>query len=179
MLKRQRLLTLVVALMLLAILGPAAVAPAADKDATKPVAGILIEKKDDTLTVKADGEDEPVKYQIPSDNKALVKTLKGIFNAARVQLTYKKDGDSWQLLTIKKQVLAATGTVTGTVFKVYDNFWVEVKPKNGVADAYAPGANYKNKEFMDLLKSLKNGDSVTITYTTDFERHRILTLKKN
>ena len=104
------------------------------------VAGILIDKKDNWITVKADGEDEPVKYLVGKDSdKKLVEALKTIFNASRVQLTYKKDGDSRQLVSIKKQVLKASGTVTGVVVKVYNDFWVEVKPKNGPSDAYAPG----------------------------------------
>lgn len=69
--------------------------------------------------------------------------------------------------------------MTGRVVKVHNDFWVEVKPKNAVADAFAPGANYNDKEFMQKLKGLKPGDSVTITYYTDFERHRIKTLRKN
>ena len=100
--------------------------------------------------MKADGEDEPVKYLVAKDsNKKLVQALKAIFNASRVQLTYKKNGDSRQLVSIKKQILRASGTVTGVVVKVYNDFWVEVKPRNGPADAYAPGANYKDKDFME------------------------------
>jgi hypothetical protein len=167
--------------MLAAILGSSALA--ADKDTAKQegkVAGIMIDKKDDWITVKADGEDEPVKYLIGKDsNKELTKAMKSIFNASRVQLTYKKDGDSRQLVSIKKQILKASGTVTGTVVKVYNDFWVEVKPKNGLADAYAPGANYNDKAFMENLKGLKPGDSVTIKFTTDGERHRIQSLQKN
>jgi anaerobic selenocysteine-containing dehydrogenase len=94
-------------------------------------------------------------------------------------LKYKKQNDARQLVSIKRQILKATGTVTGDVVKVYNDFWVEVKPKSGLADAYAPGANYKDKEFMDKLKGLKPGESVTITFTTDFERHRITSLRKN
>lgn len=161
------------------LLRPAA-APAAD---TAPdegkVAGILIDRKDNWLLVKADGEDEPVKYLVNEPDKKLAETLKTIFNAARVQLTYRKIGDSRQLSGIKKQVLKAAGTVTGTVVKVYNDFWVEVKPKTGPSDAYAPGINYKDAEFMAKLKGLKPGDSVTITFNTDFERHRILTLRIN
>ena len=93
-------------------------------------------------------------------------------------MTYKKDGDSRQLVSIQKQVLKASGTVTGVVVKVYNDFWVEVKPKDCLSDAYAPnGANYNNKDFMAKLKGLKKGDSVTITFNTDNERHRILTLR--
>jgi hypothetical protein len=155
---------------------------AADKDATKDggkAAGILIDRKEDWITVKADGEDEPVKYLIDASDKKLQEAFKSIFNASRVQLTYKTDGDSRRLVSIKKQILKASGTVTGNVVKVYNNFWVEVKPKGGLADAYAPGANYNDKEFMEKLKGLQPGDSVTITFTTDFERHRIKTLRKN
>lgn len=87
-----------------------------------------------------------------------------------------------RLVTIKRHIPKASGTMTGRVVKVYNDFWVEVKPKSGVADAFAPGAdnyNYKDQAFMEKLKGLQPGDSVTITYTTDFERHRITTLRKN
>jgi hypothetical protein len=183
MLRYQRFLTLFCAIVLFTILGSPPVAPAADKDAEKEegkVAGILIEKKDNWITVKADGEDEPVKYVVGKDaDKKLVEAWKTTFNASRVQLTYKKDGDSRQLVSLKKQVLKASGTVTGVVVKVYNDFWVEVKPKDGVSDAFAPGVNYNNKDFMAKLRGLKPGDSVTITFNTDFERHRILMLRKN
>ena len=169
---------------LFTILGLAPIAPAGDKAAAKDdgkVAGILIEKKDNWLTVKTDGEDEPVKYLVAKDaDKKLVEALKKTFNASRVQVTYKKDGDSRQLVSIKKQAVKASGTVTGVVFKVYDNFWVEVKAKDGPSDAFAPGAtNYNDKEFMAKLRGLKKGDSVTITFNSDLERHRILTLRIN
>ena len=183
MLRCQGFVTLLCAVMLFTILRSPPVAPAADKDAAQEqgkVAGILIDKKDNWITVKADGEDEPVKYLVGTDaDKKLAQALKTIFNASRVQLTYKKDGDSRQLVSIKKQVLKASGTVTGVVVKVYNEFWVEVKPKDGPSDAYAPGANYNDKDFMAKLKGLKPGDSVTIKFNTDFERHRILTLRIN
>ena len=155
---------------------------AAEKNAKKEggkVAGILIDKNDDWITVKADGDDEPVKYIVDRSDKKLQEAFKSVFNACRVQLTYKNKDDSRQLVTIKRQIFKESGTVTGDVVKVHNDFWVEVKPKNGLADAFAPGANYNDKEFMAQLKGLKAGDSVTITYTTDFERHRIKTLRKN
>ena len=179
MLNCRGFFTLFSAALLFTILGSPPATPAADKDVEK-VAGILIDKKDNWITVKADGEDEPVKYIISKEaDKKLVEALKITFNASRVQLTYKKDGDARQLVSINKQVLRATGTATGLVVKVYNDFWVEVKPKDGLSDAYAPGANYKDKEFMAKLKGLKKGDSVTITFNTDFERHRILMLRIN
>jgi hypothetical protein len=183
MLRWQASLTLFSAVMAFTIFLSPLVAPAAQKEGGKEdikVAGILIEKKDKWITVKADGDDEPVKYVINDADKKVVEAMKGIFNASRVQLTYKKDGESRQLAGIKRQALKDKGKVTGIVVKVYDDFWVEVKPKDGPSDAFAPGAtNYKDKDFMAKLRGLKKGDSVTITFATDFERHRILTLQIN
>jgi hypothetical protein len=144
------------------------------------VAGILIDKRDNFLTVKADGEEAPVKYVFGKDSdKKMLAALQMTFNACRVQLTYKQDGAERRLLGIQRQVTKQAGTVTGSVVKLYDNFWIEVKPANGPADAYAPGANYNDKEFMSRLRALQPGDSVTIRFNTDFERHRILSLTKN
>jgi hypothetical protein len=50
---------------LLAALLAAPVAPAADKDTPKPggtVAGIVTDKRDKSIKVRADGEEEPVEY---------------------------------------------------------------------------------------------------------------------
>ena len=121
----------------------------------------------------------PVKYHIDPENRDLDERLKSVFNAARVQLMYKTEGESRQLVNIQRQVLQASGTVTGVVVKVHNDFWIELKPKRGVADAFAPGANYNDKAFMAKLRALQPGDSVTIRFTTDFERHRIVSLRKN
>jgi hypothetical protein len=169
--------------LLFTVLGSPTVAPAADKNADKDsgkVAGIMIDRNDDFITVKADGEDEPVKYIINKEDKKVVTAMKSIFNASRVQLTWKKEDEKRRLVGIQRQILKSSGTVTGSVVKVYNNFWVEVKPKDGLADAYAPnGTNYNDKDFMATLKGLKKGDSVTITFNTDGERHRILKLRVN
>ncbi len=156
-------------------------APAtADETKTVKAAGILFDKQDKSVTVKVDGDKETTKYAIPENaDKALTASLKENFPACRVTMTYKLDGETRQLVSIKRQILKKDGTITGAVVGVHNKFWVEVKPKNGLADAFAPGGNFKDKDFMDRLLSLKEGDSVTITYTTDGERHRILTLKKN
>lgn len=181
MLRNQGLLVLFYAVVLSSILRSPADAQAAAKDAVQEegkVAGILIEKKENWITVKADGEEEPIKYVLGKNaDKKLSEAFKGVFNASRVQLTYKKDGEERQLVSIKRQILKNAGTVTGLVVKVYDNCWVEVKPKDGPANAFAPGLNFKDKAFMDNLNSLKPGDSVTITYGTDGERHRIQALR--
>lgn len=152
-------------------------------DPKKPiiVAGIMFDhdRKNNWMTVKADGDDAPVKYLIDPGNQELAESLKAVFNASRVRVAYKVEGDSRKMVAIQRQVLQSEGTITGTVVKVHNNFWVEVKPKKGVANAFAPGANYNDKAFMDKLKSLQPGDSVTIQYNTDFERHRILAMRKN
>lgn len=156
------------------------VAFADDEKKEGKVAGIMIDKKDDWITVKVDGEDEPVKYFLPKNaDKKLNDAFKSAFNACRVQVNYKKDGDTRQITSIKRQILKTEGTFTGTVVKVYNDFWVELKPNKGLNDAFAPGLNYNDKEFMGRLKGLKPGDSVTIKYGTDFERHRILAMQIN
>jgi hypothetical protein len=184
MLRRQEFWTLFCLTLLFTVLRPPTGATAADKDTDKQggkVAGILIDKRDNTLIVKADGEDEPVKYVVGTEDKKLAEYVnKTIFNACRVELTYKMVGDTRQVVRIKRQILQSSGTTTGVVVKVYNDFWIEVKPKNGPSDAFAPsGANYNKKDFMEKLKSLQPGDSVTIKFTTDFERHRIESLRKN
>jgi hypothetical protein len=171
------------AILVIAAAGSHGAAWAADKEAPKQegkVAGLLIEKKDNWITVKADGEEERVKYALPDGaDKKLAEAFKWVFNASRVQLAYKKNGDARELTSIRRQVLKPTGTATGVVVKNY-GFWIEVKPKTGLPDAFAPGPkNFNNKEFMAQLKDLKPGDSVTIKFTTDLERHRIETLHKN
>lgn len=173
-----RLSTLGLALIVFVRLSSAGAAFADDEKKEGKVAGILIDKKDDWVTVKVDGQEEPVKYVLPKNaDKKLSDGFKAAFNACRVQLAYKKDGDVRQLTSINRQVLKKEGTTTGTVVKVYNDFWVEVKPKEGVNDAFAPGLNYKDKEFMASLRGLKPGDVVTIKYNTDFERHRILSMQ--
>src|SRR5690242_16147969 len=100
--RSQSLWVLFCAVVLCLWLAWAPAAGAADKDAGKQagkVAGILSDKHEDSITVKADGEDDPVKYVVGQD-KRVARALQGIFNASRVQLTYKKDGDSRQLTSI-------------------------------------------------------------------------------
>ncbi|HVC97852.1 MAG TPA: hypothetical protein VND64_29545, partial [Pirellulales bacterium] len=103
------------------------------------VAGIWIGRGDNWITVKADGEDEPVNYDVDVSDKKLQETFKSVFHACRVKLTYKQVGDSRQLISIKRHIIKESGTVTGDVVKVHDDFWIELKPNYGLADAFAPG----------------------------------------
>ena len=181
MLRRRVLVSLLFAVFLGAVLCQTQRSLAADKDATGKAAGIIFDydRKNNFITVKVDGEEELTKFQVgEKPDKKLAESLKTVFGAARVQLTYKKDGDNRVLTSIKRHIIKVDGTITGQVVKVHNEFWVEVKPKNGLADAFAPGANYNDKAFMNMLKSLQPGDTVTIVYTTDGERHRIKSLKK-
>ncbi len=149
------------------------------KNDGKPVSGIVIERQDDSLVVKADGESDPVAYRIdqPVDKK-LSAALKAVFPVSRVQVAYKADGDSRRLVSVKKLIPKASGSVTGVVLKNY-GWWVEVKPKTGVAEGYAVHFPFDaNKDMMNQLQSIQEGDTVTIQFTTDFERHRIESLRK-
>ena len=58
-------------------------------------------------------------------------------------------------------------------------FWVEVKPANGPPEGFASGIPNKSKEIVETLKILQKGDTVTIRYYTDFERHRIQVIQKS
>ena len=106
---------------------------AADKDAPKPVSGILVDTNDKWIKVKTDGDEEPTQYTIGDAEKKMMKSA-NIFTVQRVQVTYKLDGSTRQLVSIRKLPSKGAGTVTGEVLAVYNNFWVEVKPKDGPPD---------------------------------------------
>ena len=131
---RRRAVRMISFVMLIGVLPPTLPASATKKRAAERelrVAGIMFDfdRKNNWLTVKADGEDEPVKYLIDPENRKLAERLQTVFNASRVRLTYKAESDSRRLVSIQRQVLKESGTVTGVVVKVHNDFWVEVKPK--------------------------------------------------
>jgi hypothetical protein len=183
--ERKRTVRAAGAIVLVAALA-AGTAPAADKEKEKDkkggvVAGIVIRKDDKSITLKGDGDEEPVKYTIPEGaDKKLTEKLKTIFTVGRARLAYKMNGETRELVDIEKQPGARSGTVTGVVVQKYENnFWVEVKPKNGVAEGFAAHFQGKNtKEVTDKIKDLEIDDIVTIRYTTDNERHRIESIQK-
>ena len=155
--------------------------PAKEKDAKdkSKVAGILIERDNRNLKIRADGDDEILQYVLPEKPDAkLAATLKGLFNVQRVQITFEMAGETRQIKTLARFPGLAKGTTTGTVIAVHHEFWVEVKPKVGPPEGFASGIPDKSRDIVATLKILKPGDTVTIRYHTDFERHRIETIKK-
>jgi hypothetical protein len=150
--------------------------PAADQGKT---AGILIQRDKQTLLVRADGEDEPVKYLLPEKPDAkLAAALKGLFTVPRVRITYQKNGEARQVTSLVRLPGKASGDITGKVIAVHDNFWLEVKPSNGPPEGFAAGAPDKSRQVLETLKTLQKGDTVTIRYFTDIERHRIVSIRK-
>ncbi len=161
---------------------PKPVTVAAETGANKQgitVSGNVIDRKDNWLMIRADGEEDPVKYVLPPDaSKRMLLDLQGIFTVGRVRLVYELKDESRQLISIKKVVPKTVGTVTGEVLHTYD-WWVEVKPKNGPPEGYALQFTADtNHEMANKLKTLKAGDTVTIKFMTDSERHRIEALVK-
>ncbi|HZY89624.1 MAG TPA: hypothetical protein VFE78_32685 [Gemmataceae bacterium] len=169
------------AALLLAILSSSAVSgddkrPAADKG---KAAGILIQRDKRTLLIRPDGEDQPVKYLLPdSPDAKLAAALKGLFTVQRVRITYQTVGDTRQITGLVRSPGKANGVITGKVIAVHDNFWVEVKPSNGPPEGFAAGAPDRSAPILATLKTLEKGDTVTIRYYTDFERHRIVSIRK-
>jgi hypothetical protein len=149
---------------------------AADKG---KVSGILIDRKDRTLMVRADGSDEISKYVLPANVDAkTTATLKALFVPQRVQIAYKTNGDTLEITSLVRQPGLAKGAITATVFEVHNNFWVELRPATGVPEGFALGAPDKSKEVAALLKTLQKGDTVSLRYYTDFERHRIISMQR-
>jgi hypothetical protein len=172
------------ALVLLAGLGsvmPSGGSAGADEKAADKgkASGILIDRKDRTLMVRVDGSDEISKYVLPAAPDAkMAAALKGLFVPQRVQIAYKTNGDTQDITSFVRQPGKANGTVTGTVFEVHNKFWLELRPASGVPEGFALGAPDKSKDVAALLKTLQKGDTVTLRYYTDFERHRIIVMQK-
>jgi hypothetical protein len=144
------------------------------------VSGIVFDKEEKTLKlkVKIDGEEEPATFLVDAADKKLAKSLQLIFSVARVRLTYKWNGDNRQLVSIDKTGTKGQGSITGTVLATH-KYWLEVRPKNGPPEGYC--ATYP-KEVWDATEAkigqLQKGDTVTIRYYTDIERHRIQSIQK-
>jgi hypothetical protein len=170
---------------LLGVQGLAPLARAADevKKTGGTVAGIVVYGRgsggfdNKKIKVLPDGQEEPVEYVLPATaNRQLLKAWNNTFLACRVRLTYKMNGDVREVTSMAKPPSQARGTFTGTVVNTY-GFWVIVKPKSGPPDAFAFSFPPK-QAIKDTMKSLIKGDRVAIQYYTDFERHRIIDMRK-
>jgi hypothetical protein len=141
--------------------------------------GLLTDFKDDSITVLLDGDDEPTKFLLGNGISKQDLTKRQIFPVDRVNLKFKLDGEDRKLVAIEKVPGRPTGVAVGKVIKVYNNFWIAVKPNNGgMIEGFAlnwPPEKFKQSH--DLIKTLKPGDVVAIKYATDFERHRILQIE--
>jgi hypothetical protein len=176
MLLRQLAVVTFCAVLLLGSSPPAA--RAADKDPPKKavaVQGVLMASGDTWIKVWGDKEKEPVTYQFgQGSEKRMRKAMNGIFHATRLQLTYKLDGDKRQLVSIRSLMKKTTGTVTGEVVFNEGGWWIVLKFKSGVRNAYA----VKGTPDKDKVKELQKGDVVTVRFSTDSERHRIEAFQK-
>lgn len=143
------------------------------------VGGLLTDFNDKGVTIQIDDEDQPTTFLYDGNITKEALTHTQIFPVDRVNIKFKIDGDDKKLVSISKVPGKASGVVIGKVLKVYNNFWVAVKPNNGGAiEGFAlnwPPEKFKQSH--DLIKTLQPGDTVAIQYATDFERHRILKME--
>lgn len=151
------------------------------KDSMKPagtVSGLMTDFKADSMLVQLDDQDEPIKFVYGPGISQKTLASRHIFPVDRVNLKYKTEGDDKQVLAVEKVPGRQSGIIIGKVVKVYNNFWVSVKPNTGMIEGFAlNGSPEKTKPASDILKSLNPGDLVAIKYATDFERHRILQIE--
>jgi hypothetical protein len=149
------------------------------QDGGGKVSGIVIDKRDNWIKVKTDGEKDASTYDVDGSDKKLQKALGVIFSVARVQLAYKMNGDKRQLVSIERTGAKGPGKITGVVVAVHE-WWVEVKPKNGPPEGYAatyPAEQWKKT--VEQIKALQKGDTVAIQYYVDGERNRIQSIQKS
>lgn len=148
---------------LLSVLGfvafgiPSNRALAGDEKDTPPekgkIAGILIQRDKQTLLVRADGDEEPIKYLLPEKpDGRMAATLKGLFTVQRVRITYQKVGDARQIKELARFPGKANGVITGKVIAVHDNFWVEVKPSKGPPEGFASGIPDKSRHIVEASR---------------------------
>jgi hypothetical protein len=176
MLRRQLAVLTFAALLLLGGSPPAALQAEQEKPKKAgPVRGVLMQGGDTSIKVWGDKDEEPVTYVFGAGSeKKMKKAMKGIFHAARVQVTYKEEGDERRLVSIRSLLKKTSGVVTGEVVHNDNGWWIVLKHKGGVRNAYA----VKRPADREKVKALQIGDVVALRYSTDFERHRIEAIQK-
>jgi len=137
--------------------------------------GLMTDFKEGYMIVQLDDQDEPIKFLFGPGMTIPTLTKSGVFPCNRINFKYKTDGDDKKVLAVEKVPGRQTGIVIGKAIKVYNDFWVSVKPQNGMIEGFALGAN--GKAIGEVLKTVKPGDLVAIKFTTDFERHRIVDME--
>jgi len=139
------------------------------------VSGLMTDFKNDYMLVQLDDQPEPIKFMFGPGISIPVLTKHGIFPCNRISFKYKTDGGNKVILDADKLPGRQSGVAIGKVIKVYNDFWVSVKPNDGMIEGFALGANADQNKA--ILKSLNPGDLVAIKYSTDFERHRIVQME--
>jgi hypothetical protein len=135
--------------------------------------GLITDFKPDSITIQIDGDDAPTKFDYGPGVTQKALTTAHIFPVNRINFKWKLNGDNKEIDALQKVPGKQSGVVIGTVIKVYNDFWVSVKPINGnMIEGFALGGNSAAGS-KDILKSLNPGDTVGIRYITDFERQRI------
>ena len=183
MVRLQALPIVFVGVIALGLLPALAASTEKEKPTQGVISGIVMDKADKgqkSITVRPDGEAEPVKYIYDDtlDKKSLDALSKTIYVVGRVRLAYKMDGDTARLVSIEKIPGQPNGVVFGEVLATH-GWWLEVKPKNGPPDGFActyPKEKWEATEAQ--IKTLNKGDRVGIKFYTDGERHRIVLMEK-
>jgi hypothetical protein len=137
--------------------------------------GLMTDFKDGYMIVQLDNQEAPIKFLFGPGITIPTLTKQGIFPCNRINFKYKTEGDDKKVLGAEKVPGRQSGIVIGKVIKVYNDFWVSVKPQAGMIEGFALGGS--SKDAAAILKSLKPDDLVAIKYITDFERHRIVQIE--
>jgi len=162
---------------------------------TGTLTGILTAKGSNWIEVKADGEQDAVRYipywrgGMPKDgggfDKAMLETINKLVVPNRVKLSWEKQE---HLRIVSVDMLLSqekSGTVTGVITALGKD-WIEVKAdgKDGVAERYMPRWIGKNpsegggfdKVMLQIIAGLKVGARVELKWIRD-ERKRVIDLE--
>ena len=148
--------------------------------ATQPqngkVTGILIAKTDKDITIKADGETETRKFQLPAGGGPRIQKM--LFIPNLVELEWKTQ-DQQRVVTAIHEIVPRVnnGVIMGTVVAVDSSdgeHYVDVKPVQGFTERYWP--RWIGKFDVDMIRDLKVGDKVKVTWTRD-ERKRAIQIQ--
>lgn len=162
------------------------------------VVGILANKGENWIAVKAEGTREAARYSpiwrggLPSEGGGLDKetlaAIKKLVLTTLVSVTWEMQDNQRRIVSMKSLPFdGKTGTVSGTVLAKGEN-WIDVKPKDGLTERYMakwiagpPNAEGKpqggglDKDLLKAIAALKIGSTVEVKWFAD-ERKRLDTL---